>query len=160
VRDPEDKKALWEGVKDDTIDTIGCDSVSMDQQGFNDMGLGQTAADALMISWMLTEGYHNQGIPIEKLVEKVTVNPARLFGIYPQKGTISVGSDADITIVDVDKEFEVDYQKLHSVSDWNAFQGKKLKGQPIITIKSGKVAYREGEILVDPGIGKYIRRPV
>ncbi len=160
VRDAEDKEALWEAVKDDTIDTIGCDSVSMDREGFNNLGLGQTAADALMISWMLTEGYHNRGVPIEKLVEKVTINPARLFGIYPQKGTISVGSDADITIVDVDKEFEVDYQKLHSVCDWNAFQGKKLKGQPIVTIKSGKVAYREGEILVDPGIGAYIRRSV
>ncbi len=161
VRGPEDQEALWAGIQDDTIDTIGCDSVSMDQEGFENLGgMGQTAADALMLSWLLTEGYHKRGIPLEKLIEKCTINPARLFGIYPQKGTITVGSDADLSIVDVNKEFEVDYKKLYSVSDWNIFQGKKLKGQPIITIKSGKIAYREGEILVEPGLGNYLRRKV
>ena len=160
VRDSEDQEALWNGVKDDTVDLIGCDSVSMDEEGFNNMGIGGTANDAMMISWILTEGYHKRGIPLEKLLEKVTINPARLFGIYPQKGTIQVGSDADLAIVDIEKEFEIDYKKLHSVSDWNIFQGKKLQGQPTITIKSGKVAYRDGEILVEPGLGTYVRRDV
>jgi dihydropyrimidinase len=160
IREAEDKEALWDGVKDGTIDLIGCDSVSMDQEGFQNLGLAGTANDAMMISWILTEGYHKRGIPLEKLLEKVTINPARLFGIYPQKGTIQVGSDADLAIVDIDKEFEIDYKKLHSVCDWNIFQGKKLQGQPTITIKSGKVAYREGEILVEPGIGTFVRRDV
>ncbi|HLA28771.1 MAG TPA: dihydroorotase family protein [Syntrophales bacterium] len=161
VRGPEDQEALWAGIKDDTIDTIGCDSISVDMEGFERFGgMGGSAADALMFSWILTEGYHKRGIPLEKLVEKCTINPARLLGIYPQKGAITVGSDADLAIVDVNKEFEVDYRKLHSVSDWNMFQGKKLKGQSIITIKSGKIAYREGEILVEPGLGIYLRRKV
>ena len=132
----------------------------MDQEGFQNLGLAGTANDAMMISWMLTEGYHKRGVALEKLVEKVTINPARLFGIYPQKGTIQVGSDADLAIVDIDREFEIDYKKMHSVCDWNIFQGKKLTGQPTITIKSGKVAYREGEILVEPGIGTFVRRDV
>jgi dihydropyrimidinase len=160
IRDAEDKEALWEGVKDDTIDLIGCDSVSMDQEGFQNLGLAGTANDAMMVSWILTEGYHRRGIPLEKLLEKITINPARLFGIYPQKGTIQVGSDADLAIVDIDREFEIDYKKMHSVSDWNIFQGKKLQGQPTITIKSGKVAYRDGEILVEPGLGTFVRREV
>lgn len=158
VRGPEDQEALWAGIKDDTVDTIGCDALSVDLEGFNKFGMGNPAADALMISRILTEGYHKRGIPLEKLIEKCTVNPARLFGIYPQKGTIHIGSDADLAIVDVDKEFEVDYRKLHSVSDWSIFQGKKLRGQPVITIKSGKIAYREGKILIEPGLGKYLRR--
>ena len=95
---------------------------------------------------------------IQKLVDKVTLNPARLWGIYPKKGTIAVASDADLVLVDLNKEFVVDYRNLHSASDWSLYQDKTLTGQPIMTIKNGKVVMREGEIIEQRGMGKRLRK--
>jgi dihydropyrimidinase len=158
IRGEADQETLWQGVKDGTIDTFGCDNVAMDTETIAQFGMGGCALDALMLPILLTEGYHKRGVPLEKILERCTMLPARLFGIYPQKGTIAVGSDADLAIVDLDGEFQVDHTKLHSVADWSLYDGKTLKGQPRIAIKSGEVAMREGEILVEPGFGKYLRR--
>ena len=119
---------------------------------------GSSAIDALFLPLLLTEGYHKRNIPLEQLVDKVTVNPARLWGIYPKKGTIAVGSDADLVLVDLNKEFVVDYRNLHSASDWSLYQGKALTGQPIMTIKNGRVVMREGEIIEQRRMGKRLRK--
>jgi dihydropyrimidinase len=111
-----------------------------------------------LLPLLLTEGYHNRGIPLEKLISKITINPAQLWGIYPQKGTIAVGSDADLVLVDLNREFEVDYRKLFSVADWSLYQGKRLKGFPVMTIKGGEVVMKEGKILPEWGKGKRIKR--
>lgn len=163
VRGPEDQEALWEGVRDGTIFTIGTDQDCVDRAGLEqfikDYGVsGSSAIDALFLPLLLTEGYHKRNIPLEKLVEKVTLNPARLWGIYPRKGTIAVGSDADLVLVDVNKEFQADHRKLYSAADWSLYQGKELKGQPMITIKNGKVVMKEGKIIEDRNLGRCLRK--
>jgi len=163
VRGPEDQEFLWEGVRDGTISTIGTDQDCVDRAGLEKFvkkfGVpGSSAIDAIFLPILLTEGYHKRNIPLSKLLPKVTVNPARLWGIYPQKGTIAVGSDADLVLVDLNKEFLVDYRRLYSASDWSLYQGKKLKGEPIITIKNGKIVMKEGEIIEGQGMGRRLRK--
>ena len=72
--------------------------------------------------------------------------------------TIAAGSDADLVLVDINREFEVDYRKLFSAADWSLYQGKKLKGQPVMTIKGGEIVMREGNIIPDHGTGKRLKR--
>jgi dihydroorotase-like cyclic amidohydrolase len=107
---------------------------------------------------MLTEGYHQRGVPLEAILEKATAGPARVFGLYPQKGTIAVGSDADLVILDLEAERKVDSNELFSYGDFSIHEGRTLKGWPQAVVKDGRVAYRDGEILVEPGAGKYLRR--
>jgi len=163
ARSPEDQEALWRGVSEGTISSIGTDQDCVDRKGLHgfikDYGVsGSSAVTALLLPLLLTEGYHKRGIPLEHVIEKVTLNPARLWGLYPQKGTISVGSDADLVLVDINREFEVDYRKLFSAADWSLYQGKKLKGQPVMTIKGGEIVMREGNIIPDQGTGKRLKK--
>ena len=78
--------------------------------------------------------------------------------MYPQKGTIAVGSDADLVVVDLDKEQVVDASKIHSFSDFSLYEGRTLKGWPVMTIKSGQVVVEDGKVLSEPGMGGFIRR--
>jgi dihydropyrimidinase len=163
IRRPEDQESLWEGVRDGTISTIGTDQDCVTRSGLKkfikEYGVsGSSAIDAIFLPLLLTEGYHKRNIPLENLLDKITINPARLWGIYPKKGTIAIGSDADLVLMDLNKDFIVDSKRLHSASDWSLYQGKKLTGQPIMTIKNGKVVMKEGEILEDEGKGKRLRR--
>ena len=163
LRRPEDQEALWKGVSDGTISTIGTDQDCVTKAGLEkfilDYGVsGSSAVDAILLPLLLTEGYHKRGIPLVNLIDKVTANPARLWGIYPRKGTIAVGSDADLVLVDLMKEFAVDYRNLHSAADWSLYQGRVLRGLPVITIKGGEVVMREGEIIPDHNPGRCLSK--
>jgi len=89
---------------------------------------------------------------------KTTVNPARIFGLYPRKGTIAVGSDADLVVLDLDRERTVKSEELFSYGDFSLYEGKTLKGWPSVVVKGGKVAFQDGKISVAPGTGAFIRR--
>ncbi len=99
----------------------------------------------------------NKGsLSLEKLVEMTSENPARIFGIYPRKGTVQVGSDADFTIVDMDQEMTLSSEKSFSKSGWTAFDNVKVKGVPTHTIVRGQVVFENGDIKGSPGIGKFV----
>jgi dihydroorotase-like cyclic amidohydrolase len=98
-----------------------------------------------------------RGIPLELLVDRATRGPAKVYGIYPQKGTIAVGSDADLAIVDLDLERVVRAEDLHGMSDFSPFEGKTLRGWPVATIKAGQIVARDGKI-VGKQTGRYLPR--
>jgi dihydroorotase-like cyclic amidohydrolase len=98
-----------------------------------------------------------RGVPLEILVERATRGPAQVYGIYPQKGTIAVGSDADLVVVDLEEERVVRAEDLQGMSDFSPFQGKSLRGWPVATIKGGTVVAREGKITANPN-GRYLSR--
>ncbi|MBU2601692.1 MAG: amidohydrolase family protein [Actinobacteria bacterium] len=163
IKDASDKEALWAAVKDGTISSIGTDNVSLNREikGAEKGLLNAMPGYAVLqthLPVLLHEGVNNRGIDIERLVEVTSRGPAEIFGIYPQKGTIAVGSDADLVIVDLDKEQVVDETKLYSFSDFSLYNGRTLKGWPVMTIKAGRVVVEDGEVLSDPGIGGFLRR--
>ena len=100
-----------------------------------------------------------RGVPLELLVERATRSPARVYGIYPRKGTIAVGSDADLVVVDLDLERVVRAEDLQGMSDFSPFEGKRLRGWPVATIKGGSIVARDGRIVGEAN-GRYLpRRP-
>jgi dihydropyrimidinase len=163
LRDTSDVEGLWARVRDDSIHSFGTDNVSMNKaikQADKGM-LGAMPGYPILqthLPAILTEGYHKRGVPLETILTKATANPAKIFGIYPQKGTIAVGSDADITILDLNLERKVRSDELFSYGDFSLYEGKVLKGWPAAVVKGGKVAYKDGKIIVEPGTGSYLRR--
>lgn len=163
VRAPEDVEALWGGVLDGTIDTFGTDNTSRDRTTKNPGGglwRSRPGYPALgtHLPVLLSEGYHRRGVPLPLLVEKASAAPARIYGLYPRKGTIVVGGDADLVVVDLDLEREVRPVELHSFSDFSPFEGKRLRGWPVAVVKGGRLAFRDGEILSTAGTGRFVER--
>lgn len=106
---------------------------------------------------VLNEGIFRQELPIEKLVPLMTMNPAKIFGVYPRKGTIMPGSDADIVLVDLREEQVVQPDALLSRSDFSIFQGKRLRGWPVATIKDGHIAAWDGKLTGDSQRGRILK---
>ena len=161
LREAADLEALWLGVADGTIDTLGTDNVvgslatNHAEDGVFKARLGFTSLGT-HLSVCLEEGYHRRGIELERLVRAMSTRPAQIFGLYPQKGTIAIGSDADLTVIDLHRAAEVDVATLETWSDFSPWQGKPLRGWPRYTILRGQLAMAEGEVRIRPGSGKYL----
>jgi dihydropyrimidinase/allantoinase len=160
IRSRADVEALWNGVAEDHIDWVASDhACCMSEQKGDELwpalpGFGGTA---LLYPFLLSEGYHRRGLPLSKIVALASTNPARAYGLYPRKGTIAVGSDADLAIIDPDLEHTVSPEILLSKQDHTPFDGFTLRGWPEVTILRGQVVYREGEVVGEPA-GRYLMR--
>jgi dihydropyrimidinase len=142
IRTREDQKALWEGLADDTVDTIGSDHTPMSsgqkKTSVNlwDVPPGYPAVGTHLPS--LLDRATGNGLPLARLVEKMTASPAKIFGLYPRKGTLLPGSDADLVIVDPNLKKEATPETAASRSDYCLHQGRILRGWPVAVIKSGQ----------------------
>ena len=92
------------------------------------------------------------------MVSIASTNPAKVFGMYPKKGVLRPGSDADIMIFDPEKEYTVDHNNMETNCDWNPYQGKVMKGVATTTILRGKVIAQDGKCVGDQGYGEFIKR--
>jgi dihydropyrimidinase len=97
-------------------------------------------------------------ISLNRMVELLSTNPAKLFGLYPRKGTIAVGSDADIVIFDPEKRETISAARHHSKSDYNLYEGTEVTGVPEIVLLRGNVLVENGELVAEPGIGQFVAR--
>lgn len=160
VREKSHGEALWEGLAAGRIDTLGTDNLprTLDQKtgGWREAITGFPGYGTLL-PLLLHEGHHRRKLPLDFLIAKVTANPARAFGWFPRKGALRVGSDADIVLADLEKERTVRWQDIGSKSDFSVYEGMRLKGWPVATIKGGKVASRDGEVLAEKGSGGRLR---
>jgi len=107
---------------------------------------------------LFTEGLMTGRITSTTLVESLCSNPAKIFGLYPRKGAIQIGSDADLLIIDPGRETKVTARNLHMKSDYSPYEGMSLRGFPEITMLRGKVIQRGGEFLGKKGDGKFLKR--
>jgi dihydropyrimidinase len=92
------------------------------------------------------------------MVELLSTNPAKLFGLYPRKGTIAVGSDADIVVFDPNRKVTISASTHHSKSDYNLFEGTEVTGTPEIVLLRGNLLVENDELVASPGIGQFVRR--
>lgn len=165
LRSSENCEALWQGISDGYIQTIATDhcpfSFNKDKQlGKEDFTKCPNGAPGVeeRMALIFSEGVMKGRISINKFVEVCCTNPAKIFGLYPKKGTIAVGSDADITIIDPNKDVTLTTDKLHSNVDYTAYEGFSLKGYPIFTILRGKIISKDGEFVGKKGYGRYLKR--
>ena len=161
IRTREHGLALWEGVRDGTIATVGTDNTSRARASKQPQaGLHGSRPGLPVLGTHLPALLHfgrAHGVPLETLVDRACRAPAAVYGIYPRKGTIAVGSDADLAIVDLDAERVVRAEDLQGMSDFSPFEGKRLRGWPVATVKGGQIVARDGKITGAP-TGRYIPR--
>lgn len=111
-----------------------------------------------MLPIVYTHGVKKRKMPMGKLVELMCANPAKIFGLYPRKGTIKVGSDADLVLLDYKTERKVKADRLHYKCGWSPYEGMKLSGWPKMTIVRGQVVTEDGELVAKRGFGEFVPR--
>ncbi len=164
LRDYQDIEALWDGVANGYISTIGSDhcgfGAELKESGngtFNQTPNGLPGIE-LRLPLIYTEGVLKKRISLNKLVEVLSTNPAKIFGLFPRKGAIMPGSDADITIVDINETKKVTAKDLHSTVDWTPYEGMVLTGFAATSILRGEVLVHNGELKGKQGYGKLLER--
>ena len=163
IRDSSHVDYLWRSTLRGDIQTVVSDhacsikKLKTDNLWTSMPGFGGTS---LMFPVLLNEGFHKRGLSLERIAALSATNPARIHGLYPQKGAIQVGADADLAIVDIEREQEVSQALLCTAQDFSPFIGMKLKGWPEMTILRGQIVFDKGKIVGKPGDGEFLRRPV
>jgi dihydropyrimidinase len=161
VRTKDHHDALWQGVIEGSINTVGTDNTSRTRATKRpEAGLHGSRPGLPALGTHLPALLHYgrlRGVPLETLVDCATRAPAKVYGIYPRKGTIAVGSDADLAIIDLELEKVVRAEDLQGMSDFSPFEGKRLRGWPVATIKAGEIIARDGHI-VGKRNGRYLSR--
>lgn len=167
LRKKEDIDALWKGINDGYIKTIATDhcpfSFKTDKQlGKDDFTKCPNGAPGIeeRMPLIFSEGVMKNRISINKFVEVCSTNPAKIFGVYPKKGVIQVGSDGDIVIIDPTIEKTLKVKDLHSNVDYSAYEGIKLKGYPIMTISRGKIIVKNNIFIGEKGYGNFLKRNI
>ena len=157
----DDINALWQGLLDGTIDFIASDHAPHPRDEKEPGWENIFAADGgvigvqTMLPLMLTQV--NKGrISLTELVNLTSMNPAKVFNLYPRKGIIQIGSDADLNVIDLKKEFVIRAEDQYSNIDYTPYEGWKVKGIPILTIVRGKIVVYEGEVLAKQGCGEWV----
>jgi dihydroorotase (multifunctional complex type) len=157
----EHSEALWAALLDGTIDVIGSDHTphtkAEKEPGWQDMFSTPGGSPTIQhyLSLLLTEASKGR-ISIERIVELCATNPARLYGWQGRKGTIEVGTDADIVVLDPDLETEIREEDVLSKCGWTILDGRPVTGVPVMTIRRGEVAYENGKVLAEPGSGRHV----
>jgi len=163
LRDETSQKRLWQGIREGSISCLGSDHCSTTRKlkkGMWEPIQGMPGLDALL-PIMLSEGVNKDKITLEKLVEVCCYNNARTFGIYPKKGIIQVGSDADLVIVDLNKKAKLSVTDAHyTFADYIPYEGWEVMGWPVLTMLRGNILVENGKLLAKPGLGKYIPRSI
>jgi dihydropyrimidinase len=166
LRSKSDVQYLWSALQCGMIDTIGTDHVASRlsmKVGQGDIwsALSGFPGVATMLPILLCRGVNENRLTLEKVSEVTSYNTSRIFGLYPKKGTIQRGSDADLTIVDLDLEQRVTPELLQSYSDYTIYDGYNIKGWPVLTMVRGQVVMHDGQISSTTlGHGQFVARPV
>ncbi len=158
LRDREQIEGLWRGIFAGTVRSLGSDHVPFFPKQGEDLWTEKPGI--VSFPWelplLLNEGVHNRGLPLSRLVELNSYTPARRFGLYPRKGSLAPGADADLVLVDLDEEREV----VHEGNGTCIYEGWKLRGWPVLTVSRGRVVYEDGEVDPDAsGHGRCVTRP-
>lgn len=159
------QEALWKGLQAGVLQTTATDHCAFcgDQKaaGRDDFTLipNGTAGVEERMSVLWNEGVNSGRLTMSEFVAVTSTNAAKIFNIFPRKGSISVGADADLVIWDPEGTRKISASTHASRIDFNIFEGMSVKGIPTCTISNGEVAWKEGELLAQAGDGNYIDRP-
>ncbi|MFH1957823.1 MAG: dihydropyrimidinase [bacterium] len=164
IKKRHDLERLWKGLQGGEIGVLATDTCTFTRKqkalwegDFTKIPYGLPGMETL-VPVMYTAGVGKKKLSLNRFVALTSTNPAKLFGMYPKKGTIAKGSDADIVIFNPKKKVTVDYKKLATNCDWSPFQGMKLTGYPEITISRGEIIARDGKFVGKVGRGRFVPR--
>jgi dihydropyrimidinase len=164
LRELGDVEAMWAGLADGSVHTLGSDHAPWLLEDKTDPSLDvmearQGVAELETIMPMLfSEGVRTGRISLQRFVSLTSTNAARLFGLYPRKGTVSVGSDADLVILDPRLRRQIDGRSMQSRAGYSVYDGREVFGWPRFTVSRGDVVLEDGEVTAPPGRGQWLRR--
>lgn len=165
IRFEKDRERLWRGIKEGTITVVGTDSLTYSSQfkesvGFWDcrVGINLQVADTLPL--LFDEGINKGRIDLVTLAKILSENAAKVYGIYPRKGAIVLGSDADMVVIDQNKEATLGTHRYKSRTNYSLWEGRKVKGVPVMTFLRGNLVMQDGDVVVDKPIGRHVEQVV
>jgi dihydropyrimidinase len=164
LRTTEDVNYLWDGLAEGFIHTIGTDHAPWTREQKMDPSHDLTNLRPgvnnlqVMLPLLYSEGVVKNRISVGQFVSLTSTNPAKLFGLYPQKGTIEIGSDADLVLWDKQLTRVIQGEDMFSRAGFSIYEGMEVTGWPIITIRRGEVVYQKGQITAKPGSGRILKR--
>ncbi|MEO6537979.1 MAG: dihydropyrimidinase [Ferruginibacter sp.] len=164
LREKKDQQTLWAGINQGLVNVVATDHCPfmweqklMGKDDFSKIPNGHPAVENRM-ELLYSEGVAKNKISLNKYVEVACTNPAKIFGMFPRKGTIAIGSDADIVIFDPNEIHTLSAKTHHMNVDYSCYEGWKLKGKVKTVLLRGEVAIDNDECLIDKGFGKFIKR--
>jgi dihydropyrimidinase len=161
-----DRDALWHGLAAGDVHCVCSDhapwllrqklaATLTLQPSASRSGVGELEAQFPLL---YSEGVRRGRLSLSRFVELTSTNAAKLFGLYPRKGTIAVGSDADLVVWDPDARWTVDGAAMQSKSDYSVYDGWDVCGKPVVTVSRGDVVFEGGEVTAERGRGRWVRR--
>ncbi|MDQ1145812.1 dihydropyrimidinase [Bacillus sp. SORGH_AS 510] len=165
LREKWNQEVLWNALKSGQLQTLGSDQCSFDFKGQKDLGRddftkipngGPIIEDRISI--LFSEGVKKGRISLNQFVDITSTRIAKLFGLFPKKGTIAVGADADLVIFDPNVERVISAETHHMAVDYNAFEGMKVTGEPVSVLVRGEYVVRDKAFVGKPGSGQYLKR--
>jgi dihydroorotase-like cyclic amidohydrolase len=164
VKFEEDKKFLRSCLKNGSVDFIttdhaGCDwKTEKESDDFLKVYSGIPATE-LMTPYLFSEFYQNKKVPLATMIKLTSKNQAKRYGLFPRKGSMQIGTDADFTVIDLKRPFQVDESKLHSLGKYSPFNGNTFNCSIDKTIVRGDIVFDcQKGFLQKPGWGKFVRR--
>jgi len=169
-RTREDSEGLWQDIGRGTLDIVSSDHSGSSYEGegvgkrvhggnapFTDIPNGVPGL-ASRLPIVFSEGVGGGRIDLNHFVRLTATNPAKLFGLYPRKGTIAPGSDADLVVWDPARRVTITNALMQHVIDYTPYEGMQVTGWPVATVKGGRVAMRDGKVQAEPGTGQFLAR--
>jgi len=164
LREKKDQVALWSGINQGLIQVVGTDHCPfkweqklLGKDDFSKIPNGHPAIEH-RIELMYSEGVRKGRISLNKFVEVTSTNAAKIFGMFPRKGTIAIGADADIVVFDPNKEHKISVDTHHMNVDYSGYEGWELTGKTETVILRGKIGIENEECLLEPGYGQFVKR--
>lgn len=164
LREEKDQQTLWAGINQGLVQVVATDHCPfmweqklLGKDDFSKIPNGHPAIENRM-ELLYSEGVHAGKISLNKYVEVACTNPAKIFGMFPRKGTIAVGSDADIVIFDPDGKHTLSAKTHHMNVDYSGYEGRELTGKVKTVLLRGTVAINDNECLIQKGYGQFIKR--
>ena len=165
IRFEKDKERLWRGLREGTLSVVGTDSLTYSSSFKTDgdfwdcrVGINLQVADTLPL--LFHEGVNKGRIDLVTLSKILSENAAKLYGLYPKKGALAIGSDADIVVLDPEKEAVLGVDRMRSRADYSLWEGRQVKGIPVKTFLRGQLVMEDGEIVAEQPNGRFVEQVV
>ncbi len=164
LRTQDDQRALWNGLRSGEIQTYATDHTTWmaaqkmaPQHSFADIPGGVSNVQT-SLGMLYLEGVRKGRLTLNQMVAVAATNPAKLFGMWPAKGTLAVGSDADVVLIDPEHEITIRSVEMQSKSDYDPYDGYSARGWPVLTVSRGELIVERGKLGARPGRGRLLRR--
>ena len=156
-------EVMWQALDSGVLQTVATDHVGWNMKQkkasvtVDELLPGMSNLETVL-PMLYSEGVRTGRLSPNRFVDVSATKPAKLMGMYPQKGTIAVGSDADIMVFDTEKPVTIRQSDMHSNQDWELHEGFEVTGWPTMTISRGDIIVENGKVLAEPGRGKLVKR--